>query len=115
MADKKKKDSGRSEIVDKALEALGTGSDMAVSGAVRALGMMTGRGPASAIAKKMGKKSVGKTRTGRALSDIGVSDNFVETMEGTRPGRKAPLDYLQGFSSGGQVKKAAKKNFKGSF
>ena len=112
MADKKKKDSGRSEVVDKVLKAFGTGSDMAVAGALKSI-------PASALVrainKSRGKETVGKTRTGRALSELGVSDNFVETMEGTRKGRKAPLDYLQGFSSGGQVKKAAKKKFKGSF
>lgn len=97
--------------VDKILRGLGEGSDMSVAALLRMIeGAGMGSGAARAARKAAGMDTRGKgvTRTGRQLNRMGVSDDIIEMLEGTRPGRKAPLQAL-GFKRGGAVKKTRTK------
>ena len=97
--------------VEKILRGLGEGSDMSVAALLRMIeGAGMGSGVARAARKAAGMDTRGKgaTRSGRQLNRMGVSDDIIEMLEGTRPGRKAPLQAL-GMKKGGAVKKKRTK------
>jgi len=100
--------------VEKILRGLGEGSDMSVAAILRMIeagGTGVGSGAARMARRAAGMDVDGKglTRTGRQLNRMGVSDDFIGILEGTRPGRKAPLQAL-GFKKGGAVRKKKPKN-----
>jgi hypothetical protein len=99
--------------VNKVLRGLGEGSDMSLAAILRMLegagGMGSGAAQAARKAAGMDPGGKGVTRSGRQLNRMGVSEDIIEMLEGTRPGRKAPLQAL-GFKKGGAVRKKKPKN-----
>jgi len=100
--------------VEKILRGLGEGSDMSVATLLRMIegaGGGVGSGAARMARRAAGMDADGRgaTRTGRQLNRMGVSEDIIEMLEGTRPGRKAPLQAL-GFKKGGAVRKKKPKN-----
>ena len=99
--------------VEKILRGLGEGSDMSVAALLRMIegaggGMGSGAAMAGRKAAGMNPRGAGTTRSGRQLNRMGVSEDIIEMLEGTRPGRKAPLQAL-GFKKGGAVRKKKPK------
>jgi len=95
--------------VGEILRGLGEGSDMSVAALLRMIeGAGGGVGSATARAARkaigMDPRGKGVTRSGRQLNRMGVSEDVIEMLEGTSPGRKAPLQAL-GLNKGGAVKK----------
>jgi hypothetical protein len=98
--------------VEKILRGLGEGSDMSVAALLRMIegaGMGSGAARAARKAAGMDTRGKGATRSGRQLNRMGVSEDIIEMLEGTRPGRQAPLQAL-GFKKGGAVRKKKPKN-----
>jgi hypothetical protein len=89
----------RSGVVDKALELFGDASDVSVAAVIR---LMSGATPFySGLSGVIGGEEYGESRTGRALSGLGLSDDSVKAFENPRPSQ-SPLQLL-GFAEGGEV------------
>jgi len=88
----------RSGIVDKALELFGDASDASVAAVIK---LMSGTSFSSGLSKAIGGEEYGESRTGRALSGLGFSDDSVRAFESPSPSQ-SPLQLL-GFADGGEV------------
>jgi hypothetical protein len=88
----------RSGIVDKALELFGDASDASVAAVIK---LMSGTSFSSGLSKAIGREGYGESRTGRALSGLGFSDDSVRAFESPSPSQ-SPLQLL-GFAEGGEM------------